>query len=79
MKREKKDLLKVQTLLENDRLNTGEDFIALVKNDTKKILSDYFEFNEQPTIKLEKTGDRLKVEISVYACRIKTFDILPKL
>ena len=78
MRKEKKELMRVQSILDNDRLSAGDNFIELLVTDIKKLLSDYFDFNELPEINFKKLGDRYKVEIGIYASRIKAFDYLPK-
>ena len=77
MKKDKQQLLRVQSLIENDRLSAGGDFFGLVLNDLGRVLNDYFDFNELPVVKIEKLGDKLKVEFSILASRIKSFETLP--
>ncbi len=79
MRKEKKELVRMQSILENDRMKTGENFYELVCNDVGAILSDYFEFSGDPKIKIEKINDRYKVEITIISSRIKSFDNVPKI
>ncbi len=78
MKKEKKELLRMQTILECDRMKTSDNFFELVEEDVGEVLSDYFDFGGQPKIVMEKFGDRYKVEITILASRIKNFDSIPK-
>ena len=78
MKREKRDLLRVQSLIENDRINCSDNFNELVTKDVGAVLKDYFEFTDHPTLKIEKYGDRYVVNMSVLISRIRTFEYLPK-
>lgn len=78
MKKEKKELMRVQSILENDRMNVGDNFIELLVADVGSLLMDYFDFSGLPKIKMEKFGDRYNVEISILASRIKNFNHVPK-
>ncbi len=78
MKKDKNELLRLQTLIENDRLSTGDSFVELIISDVEKLLKDYFDFRCIPEISLSKLGDKYKVNISVLATRIKNFNSIPK-
>ncbi len=78
MKKEKRELMRVQSILENDRMTVGDNFIELVVADIGSLLMDYFDFAGAPRIEIEKFGDRYKVEISILASRIKNFNHIPK-
>ena len=78
MKKEKRELMRVQSILENDRMSVGDNFIELVVADVGNLLMDYFDFSGVPKIKMEKFGDRYCVEISILASRIKNFNCIPK-
>lgn len=79
MKKDKRELVRMQSMLESDRMQTGESFYELVCNDVGMVLSDYFEFTGDPKIKMEKISDRYKVEITILSSRIKNFDNVPKI
>ena len=78
MRKEKKDLLRFQSIIENNRMRSGEDFTELLVNDLHKLLSDYFEYKGVPNVSLEKNRSVLNVNISFSASSIKSFIILPK-
>ena len=78
MKKRENELLRMQSLIENDRLNVNENFEELIISDLNKILKDYFDFNGNPVIIISKIGNMFKVEVSVLANRIKTFGTVPK-
>ena len=65
MKKEMKELLRAQSVIENDRVNAGENFLELLRLDLGKLLKDYFDFLEPPTIKIAKSGDVFIVEFSI--------------
>jgi hypothetical protein len=77
MKKKGGQLIRVQSILEGDRLSVGDSFSKLVINDLARVLNDYFDYLGEPIMKVEKCGDRLKVEFSIFASRIKTFESLP--
>ncbi len=74
----KKELLRVQNVLEVDRMWARDSFLELLKNDLGKILKDYFEFRDKPEIKIEKISDRYRVEFTIYASRVLNFEYVPK-
>ncbi len=78
MKKDKKEIVRMQTILESDRMKTGDSFFELVSSDVGEVLSDYFDFCGEPKIIMDKLGDRYKVEITILASRIKNFDSVPK-
>lgn len=69
-------LLRVQTLIENDRLNVGSGFIDLLLSDLTKLLLDYFDFNSNPQIEIEKHGGEYVVNIALFPISIKSFNKL---
>lgn len=77
MRKRKSELVRVQNVIENDRLNLGLDFNKLIENDLIKLLSDYFDLSSGLDLKLEKHGDRYKIQISCYAVRVKQFGVIP--
>ena len=73
MKKEKGELIRLQSLIESNRLNNLDNFEELLLNDLHKLLSDYFDFNNMPTLKLLKDGNVIEVKISLVAKSIKNF------
>ena len=78
MSKGKKELLKVQHLIEHDRLKIKDNFSELLICDIDKLLKDYFEFKGIPELSIKKCGDRLKVEVSIFASRLRSFECLAK-
>ncbi len=78
MKKDKKELMRVQSIIENDRLNMGDNFEELVIIDIHKVLSDYFDYRGLPCVKIAKTANKLNVEIFISADSVKPFGVLPK-
>lgn len=77
MKKSKTELIRAQTMIESDRLNTNDDFIELVEGDVCKLFKDYFDFNDAPQMLIGKVGNKLKVEVVVLVDRIKNFSKIP--
>lgn len=78
MRREKNQLLRLQTMIENDRIITGDNFVQIVQLDLDKLLKDYFDYRDIPNLMIEKEGDEFLIKISFKALRIKKFANIPK-
>ncbi len=78
MKKSKNQLIRLQTLIENDRISTGENFSEMLINDVDKLLRDYFDFSLSPNLTMEKSGKGYLVNISINASRIKNFASIQK-
>ena len=77
MKKDKNELMRLQTLIESDRVNMGDDFISLVESDVEKLLKDYFDFSSAPKLSITKFGDKYKVQLNLVVLRIKNFSVIP--
>ncbi len=73
MKKTKNQLLRMQTIIDNDRMSICNNFNDIILSDIKKLLSDYFDFTEAPFLEIIKDGDVYKINISLSAFRIKSF------
>lgn len=78
MKKEKLELMRLQTMIESDRINVSENFNELIINDVSKIFSDYFDYKGRPTLDIVKKGDKLRVVVSVTATRVRSFGVIAK-
>lgn len=78
MNKNKNQLLRLQNMIENDRLTTGDNFIQLVVCDADKLLRDYFDFHFPPELTIEKHRDGYLVNLSITANRIKKFANIEK-
>jgi len=72
------ELVRIQSLIENDRLSCVQNFEELIVSDLHKILSDYFEYRGVPNLKICKRGKIIDVEITLSVSSIKNFSIIPK-
>lgn len=78
MRKSKSELIRLQNLIENDRLNMGDNFQDLIVADLHKILSDYFEYRGLPLLEINKNSKKLSVVITLDALAVKNFLVLPK-
>ncbi|MBQ3115671.1 MAG: hypothetical protein IJC07_01445 [Clostridia bacterium] len=78
MKKGNRELVRIQSVLENDRLSAGDNFFELLMGDLEKILQEFFEYSDAPTLSIDKCGDGYKVNFSITASRLRSFGCLPK-
>ena len=78
MRKGNNELIRLQTLIEQDRLSGGDNFIDLLKNDLNKLLQDYFCVREDLSVLLEKQGDNLMLKIEAVITKVKNFSSIPK-
>ena len=73
MRKGKNELLRLQTMIENDRIAIGDNFLQLVENDLVKLLRDYFDFLSNPSIRIESQNNGYYLSFSLNVSRIKNF------
>jgi septum formation topological specificity factor MinE len=74
MKEKKRnDLLRLQTIIEKDRLTVNSDFANLLSEDLKDIFTDYMDFDGNVNVTIERVGADFKVQATVVAKRLKAF------
>ncbi len=78
MKKEKNQLLRLQTMIEKDRISLGDNFLHLVENDVNKVLRDYFDFIEPAEIRLDRENEGYYLSFSLKVSRIKHFANISK-
>ena len=78
MKKRNNELVRLQTLIEHDRLNGGDDFLSLLKSDLNKLLIDYFDIVGELSVSLDKQGAALCLNMQASIARVKNFSSLPK-
>ena len=77
MSKKNLELMRVQNLIEIDRLKLGDGFEKLFQTDLSKLLNDYFEIKACPKFTIEKTIRGYNVNIGVEALTIKNVNFLP--
>lgn len=73
MKKEKKNLLRIQSMIEKDRICTGDNFMQLIESDLNKLLRDYFDFVKPLDIKIERQNNGYFFTLNLNVSRIKNF------
>ena len=73
MKKNNNDIVRLQTLIENDRISKSDNFINLVLSDLTLLLRQYFDFKENVELNIEKNGAEFLVQVNLTATRIKNF------
>lgn len=79
MRNKHTELERMKKVLEQDRVCAGDKFSELLNSDLTKLLSDYFEFRDKIVTEFYKNNDKIKVQITFQAERIKSFGFLPNL
>lgn len=78
IKREKNELMRIQTVLEKDRLNVGKGFNELLSCDLNKLLKDYFDFSNDASVEITKGKGGYKLFIELDIIRVKGLNASPK-
>lgn len=74
----KNSLLRVETLINNDRMKNSDGFLDLLTEDLNRVLKDYFDYNGYPVVDVVKNGGGFSVNVSLTARGIRTFSRLPQ-
>ncbi len=78
MKKKNYEIMRAYSLIENDRLSTGDDFFEMLKRDLNDLLKDYFEFNGGTSICVTKKEGKNELNINLRFDRLRSFGTLPK-
>ena len=73
MKKQEKEIVRVNNILNNDRVNIGDNFQNLLMIDLIKVLKEYFDMKENPSLVMQKESDLLKVSVNFNANTLKNF------
>ena len=76
-KQQSKELMRLKTVIESDRLSVGSNFDELIVSDLEDLLRDYFELKGRPAL-FAKQGSGYVVNVQAQAIRVKPFGVLPK-
>ena len=74
----KNSLLRVETLINNDRMKNSDGFLDLLTEDLNRVLKDYFDYNGYPVVDVVKNSGVFSVNVSLTARGIRTFSRLPQ-
>ncbi len=72
------DYLRIESLIEKDRLLVGSEFSSLFKHDLNKLLNEYAEIAEPITVKLTREGKDFIITVKAKAQRLKNFLVVKK-
>lgn len=78
VKVKKNGLVRMETLINNDRIKNSDGFMELLTLDISKVLKDYFDYKSSPQVNIVKNGSVFSVSVSVVAEGIKSFLTIPK-
>ncbi len=78
MRKKKNQLMRLENIINNDRLNIGEEFISVLTMDLDSLLRDYFDFNKPPVVEIVKNNGAYCVKIGLVASKLLHFNKIPK-
>jgi hypothetical protein len=78
MKKEKKEIVRLQNVIELDRFGGELNFNELIVKDLSKVLSDYFEFKGLPVLEIIKDRGEFLIKIKLTAVDVKRFGFISK-
>ena len=73
MRKDKKELLRLQSMIENDRISVGDNFLQLIKTDMINLLRDYFDFSNPPQLSLQRQNNSYFFSLNLNVSRVKQF------
>lgn len=73
MRKSRNQIVRVQHVVECDRVNKGDEFLSLLNSDLKKLLKEYFDFSDNVEVSLVKSNNSCVVQLSLKVFRIKNF------
>ncbi len=73
MKNNKNEIIRLQSIIENDRISTSDNFNKLLMSDLTDLLKDYFDFKDNLTLNIERNGSCFQIGINLLVTRIKNF------
>ena len=77
MKRKNDEILRMETIINNDRLRLKDEFSKLLEKDLFDLLQEYFYLDEIPQVEILKNGKGYEVKINFSCSNIKSFINVP--
>lgn len=77
MKVDKNSIIRIEKMINNDRMKSADGFVDLLTEDVNKVLKDYFDYKGVPTVAVGKSGSSFNVSINLTADSIRAFSVLP--
>lgn len=78
MKVKRNSMIRMENLINGDRLKNSGGFIGLLTGDVDRVLKDYFDYKGYPKVEVVKNGGNFTVSIMLTAERIRSFSTLPE-
>ena len=78
MKGKKSSVVRIENLINGDRLKHSGEFSELLTGDVNRVLKDYFEYKGKPQLEVAKTGNTFSVKITLTANGIRAFSFIPQ-
>ncbi|MBO4251625.1 MAG: hypothetical protein J5911_03070 [Clostridia bacterium] len=77
MKVDKNSIIRIEKMINSDRLKSADGFVDLLTGDIDRVLKDYFDYKGYPAVAVSKNGSSINISISLTAERIRAFSVLP--
>ena len=74
MNKQKKELLRINNMINNDRVNVNENFEKLFFRDLSKLLKEYFELKKEPRVNISVISGEYDLSIEAVAFSLKKFN-----
>lgn len=74
MSKQKKELLRINNMINNDRVNLNENFEKLFYTDLGKLLKDYFDLKKEPVVNIKVVSGEYFVSVEAVAVSIRRFN-----
>ncbi|MBR0189517.1 MAG: hypothetical protein IJQ23_03935 [Clostridia bacterium] len=78
MKGKKSSVIRMENLINGDRLKHSGEFSELLTGDVNRVLKDYFDYRGYPAVEVIKNGGFFEVKITLVAERLRAFSSLPQ-
>ena len=77
MRAKRHSVMRMETLINNDRMRHSDNFVDLLTGDVDNVLKDYFEYKGYPSVTVSKNGNIFSVQILLNAEGIRAFSAIP--
>lgn len=77
MKANKSSIIRVENMINSDRIKHADGFVDLLTGDINKVLKDYFDYKGIPNVSVSKNGNSFSLNITLTAERIRAFSAIP--
>ena len=77
MKVDKNSIIRIEKMINSDRMKSADGFVDLLTGDIDKVLKDYFDYKGYPSVAVCKNGNIFAININLTAERIRAFSVLP--